>query len=111
MGAVFCIFIGLIHWWPLFTGFSLNKDLLFAHFWIMFLGVNLTFFPQHFLGLGGMPRRYLDYPDSYYLWKVVSSFGSLVSLTGVIFFRFILLESLYTERYVVGVGGLRVKGE
>nr|QJD07212.1 cytochrome c oxidase subunit I [Ghauriana sinensis] len=101
MGAVFAIFGGFIHWYPLFTGLSLNPKWLKIHFFVMFFGVNLTFFPQHFLGLSGFPRRYSDYPDMYTLWNVISSVGSLISLISILFFMFIVWESMISNRLVL----------
>nr|AWN56275.1 cytochrome c oxidase subunit 1 [Goeldia sp. DPP-2018] len=94
MGAVFAIMAGITYWFPLFFGALMSEKKLKLQFYIMFLGVNMTFFPQHFLGLNGMPRRYSDYPDVYLYWNVVSSLGSMLSLLGVVFFLYIMWEGM-----------------
>lgn len=84
MGAVFGMFGGLYYWFPKMTGRVISEKWGRIHFWTTFTGVNLTFFPMHFLGLAGMPRRIPDYPDAYILWNQVSSFGSLITVFAVV---------------------------
>lgn len=94
MGAVFAILAGITYWFPLFFNIILNKKKSKLQFYVIFVGVNLTFFPQHFLGLNGIPRRYSDYPDVFLYWNIVSSLGSLLSLFGVIFFLYLIWEGI-----------------
>nr|YP_010693789.1 cytochrome c oxidase subunit I [Photinus signaticollis]WCD24456.1 cytochrome c oxidase subunit 1 [Photinus signaticollis] len=98
MGAVFAIMGGFIFWFPLLTGINMNTNMLKIQFFSMFIGVNMTFFPQHFLGLAGMPRRYSDYPDVYSLWNSISSIGSLISTASIIFFIIIVWESISSSK-------------
>lgn len=90
MGAVFALFAGFYYWIGKMTGYQYPEWLGKVHFWLMFIGVNLTFFPQHFLGLAGFPRRYSDYPDAYLEWNVVSSFGSMISVVAVFVFIYVI---------------------
>lgn len=93
MGAVFGIFAGFYYWIGKMTGFAYPEVLGKIHFWTIFSGVNLTFFPQHFLGLAGFPRRYSDYADAYAGWNYISSIGSIISVFGVLVFLFVIYRT------------------
>jgi cytochrome c oxidase subunit I len=108
LGAVFAIFGGFYYWSGKMWGYQYNEFLGQLHFWMTFVGVNLAFFPQHFLGLAGMPRRYIDYPDAYAHWNYISSVGSYISAAGVLVFLVMLAEMFIRKRKVAdnpwGVG-------
>jgi len=94
MGAVFAIFAGWYYWIGKITGVDYPEVLGQIHFWLFFIGVNLTFFPMHFLGLAGMPRRIPDYPDSFFIWNNLASFGSYFSLVSAVFFFYVVYVTL-----------------
>lgn len=97
MGAVFAIFAGFYYWVEKMLGIAYNETLGKIHFWTFFIGVNLTFFPMHFLGLAGMPRRISDYPDAYAGWNYVASLGSMISVVATLFFFYIVLNMFSTQ--------------
>jgi cytochrome c oxidase subunit 1 len=96
MGAVFGMFSGFFYWIYKMTGATYNETLAQVMFWVMFAGVNITFFPMHFLGIAGMPRRIPDFPDEFAGWNAISSFGSMVSVWSVLLFMYIVI-TLRTE--------------
>nr|YP_001648657.1 cytochrome c oxidase subunit I [Igernella notabilis]ABW83937.1 cytochrome c oxidase subunit 1 [Igernella notabilis] len=112
MGAIFAIFGGIYYWFGKITGYCYNEFYGKSHFWLMFFGVNLTFFPQHFLGLAGLPRRYSDSPDSFAGWSSISSLGSILSIIAVIWFVYIIYDAYnkkeefsewYSDKYYVSL--------
>lgn len=109
MGAVFALFAGFYFWFFFMTGKAIPEYLSQLHFWITFIGVNITFFPMHFLGLAGMPRRIPDYPDCYYLWNSVATWGSLLTGLGLILFFVIIYIALTSTVFVVTMSSLFVK--
>jgi cytochrome c oxidase subunit 1 len=98
LGAVFAIFAGWYYWFPKITGYMYNSTIARAHFWVTFFGVNLLFFPQHFLGLAGMPRRYVDYPEVFAGWNAVSSVGAYVQILGTMLFLIGMIEAFAKKR-------------
>jgi cytochrome c oxidase subunit 1 len=96
MGAVFSIFAGFYYWVERITGLAYNEYLAQVHFLTFFIGVNVTFFPLHGLGLAGMPRRICDYPDSYHFLNYIASIGSMISFTSLLLF-FYIVQSMFTE--------------
>ena len=98
LGAAFAIFAAWYYWFPKMSGYMMSETLGKLHFWITFVGVNLVFFPQHFLGLAGMPRRYVDYPDAYAGWNFVSSIGSYISALGLVIFIVAVAEAFARRR-------------
>jgi cytochrome c oxidase subunit 1 len=98
IGAVFGIFAGFYYWFPKMTGYMYNEAIAKAHFWIIFVSINLTFFPQHFLGLAGMPRRYIDYPDAFAFWNRISSYGAYLSSIGAVLFLYLLYDAFAKKR-------------
>ena len=98
LGAVFAIFAGYYYWFEKMYGIKYNEALGCVHFWLMFIGVNVIFFPQHFLGLQGMPRRYVDYPVAFAFWNKVSSIGYMITAIGVLVFLVMLVEAAVRRR-------------
>jgi len=94
LGAVFTIFAGIYFYFPKMTGRMIPEWAGKIHFWTMFIGSNLTFFPQHFLGRQGMPRRYIDYPEAFALWNKVSSYGAFLSFASFVFFFVVIIYAI-----------------
>ncbi|MEI6628026.1 MAG: cbb3-type cytochrome c oxidase subunit I, partial [Alphaproteobacteria bacterium] len=90
MGALFGLFCGMYYWIGKMSGYQYNETLGKIHFWLTFVGVNVLFFPMHFLGLAGMPRRIPDYPDAYSGWNYVSSIGAVISFVSALFFFYVM---------------------
>ena len=97
-GAVFALFSGFYFWIGKITGLQYPEMLGRIHFWTTFIGVNLTFFPMHWLGLAGMPRRIPDYPDSYAGWNAVASWGSFVTTISTLLFFWIIVVTLSSNQ-------------
>jgi heme/copper-type cytochrome/quinol oxidase subunit 1 len=100
MGAVFAIFAGWYYWIGKILGLQYPEVLGKIHFWTTFIGVNVCFFPMHFLGLAGMPRRVPDYPDSYTPWNNVASLGSCITMVSSGFFVYIVYLTITSDRRV-----------
>ena len=98
LGAVFAIFAGIYYWFGKMTGREIPEWAGQLHFWTTFVGVNVTFFPQHFVGLAGMPRRYIDYPDIFAEWNALSTYGAYISGASSVFFLVVAAYSMFAGR-------------
>jgi len=98
VASVFAIFGAWYYWFPKMSGYMYSQRIANLHFWVMFIGVNLIFFPMHFLGLAGMPRRYIDYPDAFAGWNEVASYGAYISGVAVLIFLFGVFEAFAKKR-------------
>ena len=101
IGAVFAIMGGFVNWFPLFAGITIHQRWIKIQFIRIFIGVNITFFPIHFLGLRGIPRRYSDYPDTFQIWNRVARYGSFISFLRLILFVVIFWEALVSQRPII----------
>jgi cytochrome c oxidase subunit 1 len=97
LGSVFAIFAGFYYWIGKMSGHQYPEFWGKVHFWVAFIGVNLAFFPMHFLGLSGMPRRYPDYPEAFAGWNFVSSIGAFISGFGLLIFLYVLLRTFTSK--------------
>jgi cytochrome c oxidase subunit 1 len=100
LGAVFCIFAGVYYWIGKMSGRQYSEFWGKVHFWLFFIGANITFFPQHFLGVQGMPRRYIDYPEAFAYWNYISSIGAFISFASFLLFIGIVFYTLLAGRRV-----------
>ena len=98
IAAVFTIFAGWYYWFPKITGYMYNETIAKLHFWLMFIGANVLFFPQHFLGLQGMMRRSVDYPDAFAGWNEISSIGAFITGVGVLVFLYCMFDALFVRK-------------
>lgn len=101
IGAVFALFARFYYWIPKIIGKTFNENLGRIHFWSIFIGVNITFFPQHYLGLSGIPRRIPDYPDAFYIWNIISSYGSIISVITTRLFSYIIYDIIINGNIVI----------
>jgi cytochrome c oxidase subunit 1 len=101
IGAVFTIIVGLITWWPIITGVNLSSNISLIQFLILFLGVNITFFPIHFIGLQGIPRRYREYSPVFSYWHRIASIGRTIRMVSVLILFFIWWEAFRSQRVII----------
>jgi len=101
MGAVFSMFGAVYYWFEKITGIVYLETLAQIHFWTFFVGVNLTFFPMHFLGVAGMPRRIPDYPDSFFIFNKLCSWGSYISAISTLLFFYIIFEAFVSNKKII----------